>query len=102
MGDMNAGPGDQPLDPATKYFIENDDFTTRRLPTSPGGAQRGNRYATASFENRPKVDWVLPSPDLSLRSSAVVWPSRNAHKRGLQAAVDTASDHRMVWADIDK
>lgn len=101
MGDMNAGPGDQPLDPATKYFIENDDFVTRRLPTSPGGAQRGNRYATATFEERPKVDWVLPSPDLSLRSSAVVWPSKNADKRGLRTAVDTASDHRLVWADIN-
>ncbi|WP_228842367.1 endonuclease/exonuclease/phosphatase family protein [Halococcus agarilyticus] len=101
MGDMNAGPGDEPLDPATKYFVENDDFTTRRLPTSPGGAQRGNPYATATFENRPKVDWVLPSPDLSLRSSSVVWPSKNASKRGLGDAVETASDHRLVWADID-
>lgn len=100
MGDMNAGPGDEPLDPATEYFVRNDDFNTRNLPTSPGGAQRGNPYATAEFGGGSKVDWVLPSPDLSLRSSAVVWPSRNARKRGLLNDVQAASDHRLVWADI--
>lgn len=41
MGDMNAGPGDEPLDPASKYFMENDDFNTRNLPTSPGGRSAG-------------------------------------------------------------
>ncbi|MFC6824273.1 endonuclease/exonuclease/phosphatase family protein [Halopelagius fulvigenes] len=101
MGDMNAGvAGDRPLDPARKYFLENDDFQTHKLPTSPGGAQRGNRYATATFGGGSKVDWVLPSPDLSLRSSSVVWPSTEATKRGLGDDVRTASDHRMVWADI--
>jgi endonuclease/exonuclease/phosphatase family metal-dependent hydrolase len=101
MGDMNAGPEtDRPLDPATKYFLENDDFDARHLPTSPGGAQRGNPYATAIFDSGSQVDWVLPSPDLSLRSSSVVWPSTEATKRGLSDDVQTSSDHRMVWADI--
>jgi endonuclease/exonuclease/phosphatase family metal-dependent hydrolase len=100
LGDMNAGPGDRPLDPATEYFVENDDFTTRRLPTSPGGAQRGNPYATATFGGGSKVDWALPSSDLSLRASSVVWPSENADKRGLGSDVDAASDHRLVWADV--
>ena len=100
LGDMNAGPGDEPLDPATKYFIENADFNSRSRPTSPGGAQRGNPYATAEFGGGSTVDWVLPSPDLSLRSSSVVWPSSNANKRGLSAAAAEASDHRLVWADI--
>ncbi|GAA0531925.1 endonuclease/exonuclease/phosphatase family protein [Halorubrum ejinorense] len=100
LGDMNAGPGDEPLDPARKFFIENEDFNSRSRPTSPGGAQRGNPYATAEFGGGATVDWVLPSPDLSLRSSSVVWPSSNANKRGLSDAAEEASDHRLVWADI--
>jgi len=100
LGDMDAGPGDEPLDPATKYFVDNDDFDGRSRPTSPGGAQRGNPYATAEFGGGTTVDWVLPSPDLSKRALSVVWPSSNANKRGLSDAVAEASDHRLVWADI--
>lgn len=106
MGDMNADPeGDRPLDPAGKFLFENDDFTTDRLPTSPGGAQRGNRYATrfgGDIEGVvEQIDYVLPSPDLSIRNSAVVWPSEDAENRGLAEDVRTASDHRLVWADIE-
>ena len=101
LGDMNAGPGDEPLDPATKYFVDNDDFNSRSLPTSPGGATLGNRYATANFGgDGSKVDWVLPSPDLSKRASSVVWPNPNANKRGLADDAIAASDHRLVWADV--
>ncbi|RLM68098.1 endonuclease/exonuclease/phosphatase family protein [Halorubrum sp. Atlit-8R] len=101
LGDMNAGPGDEPLDPATKYFVDNDDFNSRSLPTSPGGATLGNQYATADFGgDGSKVDWVLPSPDLSKRASSVVWPNPNANKRGLADDAVAASDHRLVWADV--
>jgi endonuclease/exonuclease/phosphatase family metal-dependent hydrolase len=102
MGDMNAAPGDaESLNAATEFFVKNDDFTTRRFPTSPGGAQQDgarSRYWTATFESQ--VDYVLPSPDLGLRRSAVVWPGKNANKRGLGDDVRTASDHRLVRADI--
>lgn len=108
MGDMNAGPGlgrdERPLQPAQKFLIDNDDFYTDRLPKSPGGAQRGLPTATrvgGDFEGVvEQIDYVLPSPDLSLHASSVVWPSKNATKRNLAEDVSRASDHRLVWADI--
>ncbi len=102
MGDMNAAPGNEAsLNAATEFFVENEDFSSKKFPTSPGGAQQEgprSRYWTADFELQ--VDYVLPSPDLGLRRSAVLWPSKNANKRGLNEAVHTASDHRLVRADI--
>jgi endonuclease/exonuclease/phosphatase family metal-dependent hydrolase len=102
IGDMNAAPGDEEsLNAATEFFVENADFNSKKFPMSPGGAQQQgsrSRYWTAEFESQ--VDYVLPSPDLGLRRLAVVWPSKNATKRGLGAAVRTASDHRLVRADI--
>lgn len=99
LGDMNASPGDEESRrAATKYFLDNEDFDTRRSPTSPGGAQAGSPYLTAEFGQQ--VDYVLPSPDLSVRDSAVVWPSEQANRGGLRRDVQTASDHRLVWADV--
>lgn len=99
LGDMNASPGnEESLDAAGTYFLDNEDFNTRRFPTSPGGAQAGSPYLTAEFGLQ--VDYVLPSPDLAIHDCAVVWPSKNANKRGLREDVQTASDHRLVWADV--
>ncbi|GAA0260346.1 endonuclease/exonuclease/phosphatase family protein [Haladaptatus pallidirubidus] len=108
MGDMNAGPGlgrdERPLRPSQKFLLDNDDFYTDRLPKSPGGAQRGLPTATrfgGDFEGVvEQIDYVLPSPDLSLHASSVVWPSKNATKRDLGEDVSMASDHRLVLADI--
>jgi len=108
MGDMNAGPGlgrdERPLEPARRFLIDNEDFYTDRLPKSPGGAQRDLPTATrfgGDFEGVvEQIDYVLPSPDLSLRASSVVWPSENATKRNLGEDVSAASDHRLVWADV--
>lgn len=99
LGDMNAAPSnEESLNAAGTYFVQNEDFNTRRFPTSPGGAQAGSPYLTAEFGLQ--VDYVLPSPDLSIRDSAVVWPAENANKQGLSDDVETASDHRLVWADL--
>lgn len=99
LGDMNASPGnEESLNAAGTYFVQNENFNTRRFPTSPGGAQAGSPYLTATFGEQ--VDYVLPSPDLSIRDSAVVWPAENANKQGLSDDVETASDHRLVWVDI--
>ena len=108
MGDMNAGPGlgrdARPLSPAVKFLVDNDDFYTDRLPKSPGGAQRGLPTATRVGGDVEgvveRIDYVLPSPDLSLGASAVVWPCDDTARRSLLEDVRTASDHRLVWADI--
>ncbi|MBF9042508.1 endonuclease/exonuclease/phosphatase family protein [Rhodobacterales bacterium HKCCE4037] len=44
-----------------------------------------------------RVDYILPSSDLSVIESAVLWPEEGA----LTEDATTASDHRLVWVDID-
>ncbi|EMA47489.1 endonuclease/exonuclease/phosphatase family protein [Halococcus morrhuae DSM 1307] len=102
MGDMNAAPGDaESLNAATEYFVENDGFVATPFPTSPGGAAKNkprSRFWTAEFGSQ--VDYVLPSPDLGRDQSSVIWPSAATTERGLLDAVRTASDHRLVWANV--
>lgn len=101
LGDMNASlAGDENRNAAETFFIENEDFNTRWLPTSPGGAVARSPYITAEFGL--KVDYVLPSPDLLVHNSAVVWPVTQSNRRGLSEAVRTASDHRLVWATLSR
>jgi hypothetical protein len=44
-----------------------------------------------------RVDYVLPSADLSVAASGVFWPEPGAR---LAEAVAAASPHRLVWVDI--
>ncbi|WP_254545907.1 endonuclease/exonuclease/phosphatase family protein [Halomarina pelagica] len=99
LGDMNAYPGQADnFDAATKFLLDTPDFDARPLPTSPGGARRGNPRAT--FDSTITIDYVLPSPDLDRRGTGVVWPARSSSRRGLGADAEAASDHRLVWADL--
>ncbi|MFC7154013.1 endonuclease/exonuclease/phosphatase family protein [Halomarina halobia] len=99
LGDMNAYPGQADnFDAATEFLLDNPDFDARPLPTSPGGARRGNPRAT--FDSNVTIDYALPSPDLDRRGAGVVWPARSSSRRGLGAAAEAASDHRLVWADL--
>ena len=45
-----------------------------------------------------RVDYLLPSRDLRVTGSGVLWP---APDDPLHAAVVTASRHRIVWLDLD-
>lgn len=45
-----------------------------------------------------RVDYVLPSRDLRVTDSGVLWP---APDDPLAGAVEAASNHRLVWVDID-
>lgn len=45
-----------------------------------------------------RVDVVLPSPDLTVTDSGVLWPEPG---KPLADTVATASRHRLVWVDLD-
>ncbi|MEX3017374.1 endonuclease/exonuclease/phosphatase family protein [Gymnodinialimonas hymeniacidonis] len=64
-------------------------------PQSPYGA------ATADWDDpNPgdlRVDYVLPSRSLTVLGSAVIWPEDGP----LAEAAAQATDHRLVWVDVD-
>ena len=48
-----------------------------------------------------RVDYVLPSADLTVTASGVFWPEPDSDAAGLLGTGDTAaSRHRLVWVDI--
>ncbi|MCA8880311.1 MAG: endonuclease/exonuclease/phosphatase family protein [Rhodobacteraceae bacterium] len=72
-------------------------------PESAGGTAAGHPRATAIWtgDGQPgalRLDYVLPSVDLEIANSGVVWPAPGMPDA---AAVDAASHHRLVWVDIE-
>lgn len=83
-------------------------------PTSEGGALAPQDGANAVQKGDPaldtadwpdadgpgnlRVDVVLPSPDLTVTGSGVLWP---APGQPLADTVAAASRHRLVWVDLD-
>lgn len=71
--------------------------------TGANAAHRGDpALDTGAFDaagpGNLRVDYILPAKELSVTGSGVIWP---APDDPLAAAVDAASDHRLVWTDID-
>ena len=65
------------------------------VPQSPHGT------ATADWDDpvpgNLRVDYILPSRRLAVQGAGVVWPEDGP----LVDAVAEASDHRLVWVDVD-
>lgn len=66
----------------------------------PNLTQRGDpAFDTGDFDDRAgsvgnlRVDYVLPSADLTVCASGVVWPEQDTYPV-------TSSDHRLVWIDV--
>lgn len=77
-------------------------------PTSPGGAaapDQGHRGANAldtadwpaPGPGRLRVDYVLPSADLTVIASGVFWPQPGTADHDVAVS---ASRHRLVWVDV--
>jgi endonuclease/exonuclease/phosphatase family metal-dependent hydrolase len=114
-GDFNADPYDgDSLEGAIGQLLRSPRVNARCNPVSIGaaeaariqggvnGSQSGDPAAdTADFNDRHtgnlRLDYVVPSSDLEIRGCGVFWPASNESGRALAGA----SDHRLVWVDID-
>ncbi|MCV6597861.1 MAG: endonuclease/exonuclease/phosphatase family protein, partial [Mangrovicoccus sp.] len=115
LGDLNADPfdGDSTNAPA-QLLLEHpailgsasDPAITPMSEGALAAAENRNhkgdpRFDTADFGKRPgnlRVDYVLPSKNgLALQGSGVAWPPPE-HP---MAEAARASDHRLVWLDLE-
>lgn len=67
--------------------------------TRTDAGQRGDpRLDTALFDGIGglRVDQILPSKEIQILTSGVLWPSDDS----LASVLATASDHRPVWVDV--
>ena len=83
----------------------------KAMAKQQGGANLGQNTDpaadTADWDDAPggpgnlRVDYVLPSVDLTVVRGGVFWPTPDAPLVGTTlATVEKASDHRLVWIDI--
>ncbi|ABD53042.1 endonuclease/exonuclease/phosphatase family protein [Jannaschia sp. CCS1] len=91
MGTLNVDPqrGEGLRDP----LVELLSHPTLQDPV-PGGP-------TADWDDPTpgdlRVDYLLPSRSLTVRDAGVLWPTEGE----LAEAVEQASDHRLVWVDVN-
>ncbi len=113
LGDLNSDPRDGDSRKGAILRLLEHPRVQDPQPRSAGGPEaaqtqgRANQshqgdhaLDTADFNDNTvgnlRVDYVLPSRDLSVTASGVFWPS--AQEPGAQAI--TSSDHRLVWVDL--
>lgn len=91
MGDLNADAerGDS-FPGAIEQLLDHPRVDSSVVPMRPNGATH-----TATFGLR--VDYVLPSNNMEIDEAGLFWPD----SRDPLARLLPASDHRLVWADID-
>ncbi len=118
-GDLNADPFDgDSTDNPTGRLLNLPLLNISHTPSSEGGTEaagqggandthQGNpAFDTADFGDDPenfgpgnlRVDYVLPSATLDIVNAAVHWPPSDDPDA---ATVTNASDHRLVWVDIE-
>ncbi len=112
-GDQNADPadGDSTGSPI-RMLLQHASIQAEPAPGS-AGAVEASRFGKANLKHRGKpkldtaqfgpetvgnlrLDYVLPSKNLRLVDSGVFWPLKNEP----EARFIQASDHRLVWIDI--
>ena len=115
-GDLNADPVDGATRPgAIDQLLKNDMVIGTTSPKSTGGVYWSDKQGKKNKDHKGdascdtgdfsdgrvgnmRVDYVLPSKTLKVTNSGVFWPKPD--EAGAESA--KASDHRLVWIDIEK
>jgi endonuclease/exonuclease/phosphatase family metal-dependent hydrolase len=115
LGDLNADPNDgDGVRDAIRDLIVGPRMAPDPKPTSDGAAASAARHAdlnqgqtgdaandtgdfSADGHNNLRIDYALPSKELRVVGSGVYWPKPG--EAGAEAAA--ASDHRLVWVDVE-
>jgi hypothetical protein len=118
-GDQNADPNDgDSTDEAIQQLLESPRVNTASVPASTGAVEATQLQGgvnldhvgdpsqdTADFSEPPgniRVDYVLPSRQIRVLESEVFWPTSDDPLSRLTGVYPfPASDHRLVWADVD-
>jgi hypothetical protein len=109
VGDQNADPNDGDSVPgAIDQLLNNPLVNTSKTPSSLGGVEyslgaNGNpnhtgnpAFDTAAFTGGLRVDYVLPSTNLSIADARVFWPI----DANPLSSLNSASDHHAVVLDV--
>ena len=106
IGDLNAEPVRGDLvdgKRVTDLFLKHPRVQDPR-PQSIGGTEGPaanlpdyKPFRTHSFG---RLDYVLPSKELFVRNSGIFWPAVGEPHRLLIDEPNAASDHRLVWLDL--
>ncbi|MCA9195387.1 MAG: endonuclease/exonuclease/phosphatase family protein [Planctomycetales bacterium] len=121
LGDLNSDPVDGGSRPEAISLLLNHNRVCQVSPpisqgakaasSSQGGMNRQHKgdpqFDTGDFSDNSvgnlRVDYVLPSNDFRVVESGVFWPSSDELPLQFRQAFKdciNASDHRLVWADI--
>lgn len=113
LGDANLDPQDgDGRHAAIRALLAHPGLQDPRPASSgaaahPGGPRRGDRrHDTVAWARDPgpgalRVDYVLPSADLTVRGAGVFWPLPGAPEHALLAPDGVEpTRHRLVWVDV--
>ncbi len=111
LGDLNARPnateslygGRTAISQLLEHprVFESGDFATSAggLAGRQAGPPDFRERATAGFGEGSRIDYVLPSRNVSIEDGGVYWPAETDDPQGA-ADAELASDHRLVWLDL--
>ena len=114
-GDLNSDPLDgDSRHTAIQSLLTHARIQSQTIPHSHGGVEAAKeqggandqhrglpQYDTSDFDDRApgnlRLDYVLPSRQLSINDAGVFWPpaSEEGHE------LIKISDHRLVWVDVE-